>query len=422
MIVPSIDLIGGRAVQLEGGSGSPIVTADPLEKMREFSRVGEVAVIDLDAARGLGTNAPLIRSLAKMGRVRVGGGIRDLPTAVQWLDDGADKVIIGTAADETLLSQLPSDRVIVAVDSQDDRVLSHGWQRETGSGLGETIERFHGLCGGFLITFVEREGRLSGTDLERARALTQLAIDADVTIAGGITSAEEIAALDRFGADAQVGMALYTGRLTLTEAFTAPLTSDRADGLWPTVVTDVRGVALGLAWSNHASVRAALDTGRGVYHSRSRGPWVKGETSGAHQDLLRIDADCDRDALRFTVRQAEPGFCHLSSPNCWGEDEGIPRLARRLKAIAANPPSGSNTARLYEDPTLLTAKLIEEAGELGRAQSPNEIANEAADLIYFTLAKAAAEGVELEEISRILDRRERNVTRRSMSARSTGQP
>lgn len=255
---------------------------------------------------------------------------------------------------------------------------------------------------------------MGGTDLDLADDIVAAAGDTPVTIAGGITTVEEIAELDRIGADAQVGMALYTGRLPLADALAAPLTSDRADGLWPTVVVDETGVALGLVWSDRESLSQAIDTGRGVYHSRSRGLWVKGETSGAVQELLAIDLDCDRDALRFTVRQAD-GFCHTGSRTCWGEDRGLGRLQRRLEAIARDRPAGSNTALLLDDAALLRSKLIEEAGELGDAES--DVASEAADLFYFALTRLVAAGVSMDSVETILDQRERRVTRRPMAAK-----
>ena len=102
--------------------------------------------------------------------------------------------------------------MIVALDSRDGIVLSHGWRQSTGATVLDRLRELAGLCGGFLVTFVEREGRLQGTDLDQAREVIGAAGSARVTIAGGITSASEIADLDTLGADAQVGMALYTGR------------------------------------------------------------------------------------------------------------------------------------------------------------------------------------------------------------------
>ena len=254
---------------------------------------------------------------------------------------------------------------------------------------------------------------MGGTNLELAMAVVEAAgKSCKVTIAGGVTTAEEIAALDRIGADAQVGMALYTGRLDLADAIMAPLVTDRPDGLYPTVVVDERGVCLGLVYSSRESIREAVRRRIGIYQSRSRGLWVKGETSGATQELLRIDLDCDRDSPRFVVRQKGLGFCHLDTRSCWGEDAGLGHLARTLAERRERAPEGSYTARLFADPALLGAKLREEADELARADTRDEVIWEAADVVYFTLARLAAEGIELAEVEAHLDRRALKVTRR----------
>ena len=413
MIVPSIDIVAGTTVQLVGGEQPALDAGDPLGVLERFARVGEVAVVDIDAARGEGDNTDVIERMCSVAPIRVGGGIRSVEKARQWLDRGAAKVILGTAADEALLDQLPRERVIVALDARHGEVVTHGWRQDSGRRLLESVERFRDRCGGFLVTFVEREGRMEGTDLETAAAVVAAAGDARVTIAGGITTAGEVAALDALGADSQVGMALYTGALGLAEAFAASLTSDRPDGLWPTVVVDEHDTALGLAYSDLESLTAALGDGRGVYHSRSRGLWVKGETSGAYQELVEVSADCDRDAIRFRVRQ-HGEFCHLGTRTCWGADRGLGRLSRRLHGVAGERPPGSNTVRLLDDSGLLDAKLLEEVAEL--VEPGADVAAEAADLLYFALVKSVAAGISLEDIERILDRRERAVTRRPMSA------
>ena len=412
MIVPSIDLQAGQAVQLIGGETKALDAGDPRPLARHYGRVGEIAVVDLDAALGRGSNAAVMEDLIDLVPCRVGGGIRDVAAAIAWLDRGAQKVVLGTAARPDLLRALPRERVIAALDARHGEVVVEGWQRRTGHGVLERVAELRELVGGFLVTFVEREGRLEGTDLDFAKEIRAAAGAAAVTIAGGITTAEEVALLDRLGCDAQVGMALYTGKLGLAEAFAAPLNSDRPDGLWPTVVVDERGIALGLCYSDLESLRAALERGEGAYRSRSRGLWIKGATSGATQELLRIDADCDRDSLRFTVRQQPPGFCHLGTRTCWGEEGGLGALARRLAERTAGAPAGSYTARLLADPDLLGAKLREEAGELADAEARAEVIHEAADLLYFTLATLARHDVDLAEVERALARRALKVTRR----------
>ncbi len=412
MIVPSIDLESGAAVQLVGGRERALSAGDPRPLAKQFGRVGEVAVVDLDAALGRGDNRQTILDLLKLAPCRVGGGIRSVESARFWLNAGAAKVVIGTAATAEVLSQLPRDRVIAALDAVDGEVVVDGWRTRTGRGIAERMRELEPYVGGFLVTFVEREGRLGGTAMERVAELVEAAGSARLTIAGGITTAEEVAQLDQLGADAQVGMSLYTGRLGLADAFAAPLVSDRADGLWPTVVTDERGMALGLCYSNAESLRTALETGRGTYWSRKRGLWKKGETSGAVQELVAVAADCDRDTLRFTVRQTG-GFCHTGSRSCFGTDGGLAGLQRTLFARAQEAPDGSYTRRLLDDPALLQAKLLEEAGELAVAEGSSEVAWETADVMYFALVAATRSGVSLEQVERELDRRSLAVTRRS---------
>ncbi len=412
MIVPSIDLQGGQAVQLVGGERLAIEAGDPFPIAERFAVAGELAVIDLDAAMGKGDNAGLIRGLAERFPCRVGGGIRSVDAAIGWLDAGAVQVILGTAARPELLAQLPRPRVIAALDARDGEVVVEGWTKATGHQVLERVAALREFVGGFLVTFVEREGRMQGTDLALAKAIVEAAGTARVTIAGGVTEVGEIKALAEIGADAQVGMALYTGHMDLGAAIAAPLVSDRPDGLIPTVVVDERGVALGLVHSSADSIRAAVAERRGIYQSRRRGLWRKGESSGAVQRLLRIDHDCDRDALRFTVRQEGAGFCHLERRTCFGEDQGLGALMRRLQARKAHAPAGSYTARLFADPSLLAAKLTEEVTELVDARSRDDVVHEAADVLFFALARLAAEGIDLDDVERHLDLRALKVTRR----------
>jgi phosphoribosyl-ATP pyrophosphohydrolase len=406
----------GQTVQLVGGRAKALEAGDPMAAAERFAVVGELAVIDLDAALGRGDNRAIVERLVERYPCRVGGGIRTAGAALDWLDRGARRVILGTAATPEVLRELPATRVIAALDGIDGEVVVRGWTQRTGTSILDRLAELRHLVGGFLVTFVEREGRLGGSDLDAARAVVHAAGGTPVTVAGGITSPEEVSTLDTMGADAQIGMAIYTGRMTLADGFMAPLRTDRPDGLWPTVVCDEHGSALGLVYSNADSLRASIDQRRGVYWSRSRGElWRKGETSGAIQELIRIDVDCDRDALRFSVRQVGSGFCHLDSWTCWGPDSGLPALERRLSDRLGTIDEGSYTSRLAEDPALLAAKLSEEAAELAAAESRNDVVWEAADLVYFTAVALARLGVPWSEVLGELDRRGRTVRRRDGS-------
>jgi phosphoribosyl-AMP cyclohydrolase / phosphoribosyl-ATP pyrophosphohydrolase len=316
-----------------------------------------------------------------------------------------------------VLSKLPRERTVAALDAIDGEVVIHGWRTRTGRRVEERMAELREHVGGFLVTFVESEGRMQGINLERVKAVIEAADGVRVTVAGGVTTAEDVAAIDRLGAEAQVGMALYAGKLSLADAIAAPLASDRPDGLWPTIVCDERGVALGLCYSDRESLAAAVEQRRGVYHSRKRGLWVKGETSGATQALLRVDADCDRDCLRFTVRQLGAGFCHEGSLTCFGPGRGLTALERVLAARRGGAPSGSYTARLFSDAELLASKIEEEARELNLARSREETIAEAADVVYFTLARLARDSISLAEVEAELDRRALRVSRRGGDAK-----
>ncbi|MFG0252419.1 MAG: phosphoribosyl-ATP diphosphatase [Phycisphaerales bacterium JB038] len=423
MIIPSIDLSNGRAVQLIGGEEQAIDAGNPTPLLDRFGLVGEVAVIDLDAAKGEGDNSATITELLQHGRCRVGGGIRDYEQAVHWLDAGAEKIILGSAAEPGLLRRLPRGRLIAALDERQGAVVDHGWRRSTGRTVVERLRELRPFVGGFLITFVDVEGQMRGLPLDRLEEFRREAGDCHLTIAGGTQSVEETAAADRLGVDVQVGMALYSGRFTLADSLVAMLRSDRDDGLWPTVICDEGGVALGLAYSNAESLGEALATGQGVYWSRSRNRlWRKGESSGATQRLQRIDLDCDRDALRFVVQQAGPGFCHKNTRTCFGAWADLNSLEQTIRERAAKAPVGSYTSRLLSDRELLSAKLVEEAEELALANTPEEAAAEAADLLYFLSVALVSRGAALPEAVRVLNRRRLKISRRPGDAKRPFQP
>lgn len=419
MIVPSIDVQNNTTVQLVGGKDLALDAGDPAEVAKVFSRVGEMAVIDLDAAMGLEPcNQAKIRELVGRYDCRVGGGIRSLESARAWLDAGATKVILGTAAKPEMLRKLPKKRVIAALDARNDEVVVQGWTEKTGSRLMPAIESLRHEVGGFLITRVEREGKMGGIDLQDARRLRDACAPARLTLAGGVATAQEVAELDALGVDTQVGMALYTGRFTLAQALESMLRSDRSDGLWPTVVCDVHGVALGLAYSSSRSLAATLECGDVHYESRRRGLWKKGESSGATQRLVSVSMDCDRDALRFLVRQRNPGFCHLNRWSCFEPGSfGLPDLSRRIEQRMLEAQAGSYTARLLDDPDLLADKILEEAKELVQARTQSELRHELADLVYFSLVRGKSMDVGLEDLERELAWRARKVSRRSGDAK-----
>jgi len=180
-------------------------------------------------------------------------------------------------------------------------------------------------------------------------------------------------------------------------------------------VCDEAGRTLGLVWSTRESLARAVTERRGIYWSRSRQAiWEKGATSGNSQTLVRVDLDCDRDALRFTVRQAGAGFCHLNRRSCWPSEFDLADLERTLADRVIRPLTGSGTTRLLADRALLAAKLREEADELARAESTGDVVQEAADVLYMALVALARGGGTLADVRAELARRHGAVNRRPM--------
>ncbi|CAG8222272.1 unnamed protein product [Penicillium salamii] len=208
-----------------------------------------------------------------------------------------------------------------------------------------------------------------------------------------------------------------TGKVSAAKLIASRAVTDQANGLYATSVTDERGACLGFVWSSDESIVEALRTGTGVYQSRKRGLWYKGQSSGDVQELIRIGFDCDADCLVFVVKQIGRGFCHLGTETCFGASAGLSRLQKTLDARKADAPAGSYTARLFNEPKLIDAKIMEEADELCRAQTKEEVAFEAADLFYFALTKCTAAGVSLEDIERNLDLKSLKVKRRKGDAK-----
>ena len=218
MIIPSIDLMSGKAVQLRQGKEKVLEVEDVLSLAREFRKYGEIAVIDLDAAFGKGDNFELVKEICEIADCRVGGGIRSVEKGTELLKAGAKKIIIGTKATPEFLKQIPKDRVIAAVDTKDGYVVTKGWTSKTKEKPEELIKKLEPYCSGFLFTNVDKEGLMQGLDFSIVRKLRKLTKNS-LTVAGGISSIEDIKKLEDLGADSQLGMALYTGKIKLNEAF-----------------------------------------------------------------------------------------------------------------------------------------------------------------------------------------------------------
>lgn len=224
MLIPSIDLKGGRVVQLVQGEKLAIESNDLDQWIARFARFPVVQLIDLDAAMGSGANDMLVRKVAAALPVRVGGGIRTVARAQELIAAGAKAVIVGSALfrdgavdldfARAMAEAIGVDRVLGAVDSKGGQVVIHGWKTTLPLTAVDAVKALEPFCGGFLYTHVDKEGLMQGTDMAAIRAV-QAATARRLTAAGGITTRAEIDALDVLGIDAVVGMAIYSGALSL---------------------------------------------------------------------------------------------------------------------------------------------------------------------------------------------------------------
>ena len=427
MVISSIDLKNGHVVQLKNGKELVLQRDDADALIRQFDTYGEVAVIDLDAAlgnvdaKGNTVNTPLLKSLLHRGNVRTGGGIRTVKRARELISLGAEKVIIGSAAwksepvagesvlNEDFLNELAAaigkDRIIISVDAINGKIAVKGWTQTVDIPLIEGAKQAEKFCSELLFTCVEKEGCMQGTNMDYAKQLRE-AVSCRVVVAGGVSSVEEIAALEHLHCDVQLGMALYTNKVNLTDAFVACLDFAKTP-LIPVIAQSMNGDVLMQGFANEEAVRKTFDSGRLTFWSRSRNElWTKGETSGNFLDVVKLRADCDRDSILATVIPTGPS-CHTGSWTCYGTDPGEKSSMGRLYNIIAdrfaNPKPGSYTATL--DAKRVREKVEEEAEELCEAENRDEVIWEAADLLYFVNVLMYKEGVSWKDVYDELDRR-----------------
>jgi phosphoribosylformimino-5-aminoimidazole carboxamide ribotide isomerase len=224
MLIPAIDLKGGKVVQLIQGNKLAIETSDLeywIDRFRAFPRIN---VIDLDAAMSSGSNRSMVRQICQRLPCQVGGGVRSPHQALELCETGAKKVIVGSALFKDGLTDVDSarhfaemvgpDRLIGAVDSRAGLVVTHGWTSSTGTTAVEAVRALEPYCGEFLYTHVDKEGLMNGTDMASIR-LVRDATRRPIIAAGGVASQAEVDELDALGIDAVVGMAIYTGAFEL---------------------------------------------------------------------------------------------------------------------------------------------------------------------------------------------------------------
>ncbi len=425
MIISSIDLKDGKVVQLRQGKDLVLERDNPDELIREFDRYGEVAIIDLDAAlrntRSDGTtaNTAILKRLLRQGSVRVGGGIRDAKKAKELISLGAQKIIIGSAAFtlsdgspgvnaaflDALAQAVGKERIIVSVDARDGKIAVKGWTESAGIDLVEGAQAVEKWASELLFTCVEREGTMTGIDLDLVTKLRQ-AVSCRLVVAGGVSTVDEVVALERLGCDVQLGMALYTGKVSLADGFISCLDWEK-EALLPVVAQAESGEVLMVGYANREALAKTFESGNLTFWSRSRSKlWTKGETSGNTLSVVRLRVDCDRDTILATVRPAGP-TCHTGAWTCFqttaDRPYSLPFLSSIIADRFANPRPGSYTATLTAE--RVREKIEEEAEELIEAEGKDDVVWEVADLLYFMNVLMYREGVSWQDVLDELDKR-----------------
>jgi phosphoribosylformimino-5-aminoimidazole carboxamide ribotide isomerase len=222
MLIPSIDLLGGKIVQLVQGDKKKLEFDNFDYWIERFSKYPIVQLIDLDAARGAGHNRELVKQIVGQLNCQVGGGVRDEAEAQQLLDLGVRRVIIGSALltegrinqehARALADAIPKAALMFALDSRGGRVAIDGWRQQTSVTAFDMIRELEPFCESFLYTHIDTEGLMGGIPMETVHAIRR-ATTKHLVVAGGITEQQEIDSLDALGIDAVVGMALYSGKI-----------------------------------------------------------------------------------------------------------------------------------------------------------------------------------------------------------------
>ena len=427
MVISSIDLKDGHVVQLKNGKELVLQRDDAESLIRHFNMFGEVAIIDLDAAlgnvdaKGNTINTSLLKSLLRKGNVRTGGGVRSVKRARELISLGAEKVIIGSCAwksnpkpgesviNEEFLNEVANaigkERIIISVDSLNGKIAVKGWTETVDISLVEGAKEAEKYCSELLFTCVEKEGCMQGTNMDYVKELRK-AVKCRVVVAGGVSSVEEIAELEKLHCDVQLGMALYTNKVSLEDAFIACLDFEKVP-LIPVIAQSYNGEVLMQGYANKEAFQTSFKTNKLTFWSRSQNKiWTKGETSGNFLDILKLRVDCDRDTVLATVIPNGP-TCHTGSWTCFTSDpqekSSMGRLYNIIADRFANPKPGSYTATLNAQ--RVRAKIEEEAEELCEADGKDEVIWEAADLLYFVNVLMYKEGVTWKDVYDELDKR-----------------
>lgn len=426
-VILTIDLFRGQPSLVQRG----VVTethsnGDALQALERIGVFPDILVVDLDGAFGCGDggaakspNRDIIKSIARERYIYAGGGVRTLDDVQQLLASSVRRVVIGTAAIESvdLIKRIPRDRLIVELSVDDGwRVMTHGRATTTSGHVIDEINRLAPLgVEAISITFHSSEGMLGGVPRDRVERVVRATPRSvrKIIIAGGVSSLDDcefLWALDERVVP-QLGSAIWRQRIEPGELMERMVDYD-ASGLAPAAVQDKNGCVRGIVWMDREAVRLSADTKQLWRYSRTHGAlMLKGASeSGNYQRVLQIATNCNGDALLVTVDGSVP-FCHENDAiSCFPTQTivkaGVGALVENLRQRGCSAASASSyTAHMQQNPGLAFAKMREELGEIACAQTPRELTSEMADLFVHLLMFANGRGVSFDNVLNELNAR-----------------
>jgi phosphoribosyl-ATP pyrophosphohydrolase/phosphoribosyl-AMP cyclohydrolase len=426
-ILPAIDLLDAKVVRLHQGRYDHITTypVSPTEIAHCFQKKGLnfLHVIDLDGAKnGLPALMPHIKQLLEMKlSLQVGGGIRTLETARSYLQLGVDRIIVSTSSIEqegfwqALVAEFSKERIVLALDVKNGQVLTHGWCNSSKMQVDEIIEKIgQGNILHLIVTDTQKDGTNAGPNLALYKEIRQKFPTLNLIAAGGISSVQDILALEKLGIDeAVVGRAIYENPTLIHYLLCEQIDWQKGQGLVPAIVQSADDAqVLMLGYMNKEALNITLETKQVTFFSRSRQTlWTKGKSSGNTLKLVDIAIDCDKDTLLVLVEPAGP-VCHEGTKSCFNAPCGLWFLHALEKLIderfTGKDPESYVFKLSQKGPACVAQKVGEEAVETALASlmpSKNQLKEESADLLFHLLVNLRYHKIGLAEVVNILEKR-----------------
>lgn len=329
MIYPCVDIQNEEVVQLVRGETKGMeINKGAAEMINYFGgNFVDFNVIDLDAAKGVGRINEDIEDLVFRYSARIGGGMRSAEQAKPYVG-ACCKVIVGSSAfnesglDYEFLddwaSKIRRNNTIIALDVKNGKIAVNGRQKSLDIDPISVVSELENYCSEIQCTYVDKEGMMQGTDLALFRQIRDRT-NLRLTAAGGIRNLEDVEELEKIGANSVVGMAFYTGKISIEDIMVYnQLDFVKGKGMIPTIIQNQDGEILYLESSNRESLRRTRETGDNWRYSKTQDKLMQvGATSGKVEKVTEVRTNCHKDTLLFVVEQTKPFACHEGYKTCF---------------------------------------------------------------------------------------------------------